>query len=500
MKPSYCQILLKILSGLFVTFNLLFYSDDIRSQEMFGITLSDYSGISSTFVNPAFMTGSRVYLDVNFVTENTFFENNLYYAPMIQNVVSNFANGEYNLYDGSFKYGRAYNYFDNKAKKSFVANVRLMGPSIMIQAGKHAIGLTTSVRSFQSGNKIPYEIPIIIYEEIRDERFHLIEFNDHEVNFSGMTWSEIGLNYAYDIYDRYDNKLTIGLGVKALFGIEGAYLSARNVNYIIVDHETVNVINFDADVGYSLPIDSQTNEFRLNPTIKGYGIGGDLGLVYTKKRSTVNYKGEHRICAKPYHDYIYKLGISLLDFGSVTFTHNSELHRFENVNHYWEQFDTVQFISFNRSMRSYSEVFYGNADSSFVNNKIKIGLPTAISLQFDYHLKQNIYLGFVWIHPLQAFQNTIWRPAQLAIIPRIENRYFGLSVPVSLYNYVQPRIGFAVRFLSFTFGTDNLISWFGITDFTGVDIYFSIKINLLKGNCLSTKNGACYNRNFGVNK
>jgi len=250
---------------------------------MFGLTLSDYSGISSTLLNPALMTGSRVYLDVNLVTENTFFENNLYYAPVIRNVVSNFANGEYNLYDGSFKYGRAYDYFDNEANKSFAAIVRVMGPSVMIQAGKHAVGLTTSVRSFQSGNNIPYEIPIIIYEEIRDDRYHLIEFDDHNINFTGMTWSEIGLNYAYDIYDRYDNKLTIGLGLKALFGMEGAYLSARNINYIIVDHETMNVINFDADIGYSLPIDNQTNDLRFDPLFKGYGIGGDLGLVFTKK-------------------------------------------------------------------------------------------------------------------------------------------------------------------------------------------------------------------------
>jgi len=176
------------------------------------------------------------------------------------------------------------------------------------------------------------------------------------------------------------------------------------------------------------------------------------------------------------------------------------LHRFTNVNHYWEQFDTIQFISLNRSMRSYSGVFYGNVDSSLISKKINIGLPAAISLQFDYHLKNSIYLGFIWVHPLKVNQNTIWRPAQLAVIPRIENRYFSLSVPVSFYNYSQPRIGFSMRFLSLSLGTDNLVSWFGLTDFTGVDIYFSLKINLLKGNCLSTKKGACYNQNFGTNK
>lgn len=476
---------------------MIIYSHHTDAQEMLGLTLSSFNGINTTFINPALATGSRAYLEVNILSGNTFFENDIYYFNAAGEITKNFLKGEPGLYDGSFKYDRAYNYFDDETEKSFVANARILGPSLMIQSGKHAFALTTSVRSLQSGTNIPYEIPIIAYEEISFERYHHIEFDDYNINMIGMTWSEIGLNYAYDFYDQYNNKLTLGIGVKGLFGMQAAYVRSRNLNYIIIDENTINIINMDSEFGYSLPIDNETNSFSHDPVFRGYGLGGDIGLVYTRKKSTINYKGEYRICAKPYHDYIYRIGISLLDFGSIAFKNNSELHQFNNVNQYWEEFDTIQFISFEQSMRSYSDVFYGDPDSSFVSNKISIGLPTAISLQFDYHINNNYYVSFAWVQPIRIVANTIWRPAQLAIIPRYENRFFGFSLPVSIYNYSKPRIGMAIRVYSLSIGTDNLSSWFHSNEFTGADIYFSFSFSLQKGKCLSTKKGACYNKNFG---
>lgn len=480
-----------------IGFLLMGITASSNAQEMLGVTLSDYNGISSTMLNPALMTGSRSYLDINVVSGNIFFENSIYYLPTSFNTFPKFVNGKYNLYEGQFKYGRSFNYYDNTDEKYMVANVKLMGPSVMIQSGKHAFGFTTTVRTAQAGNKIPYELPVISYEEISFEEIQRIEFDDYNVNFTGMIWGEIGLSYAYDLIDYRDNRLTIGANVKVLLGSQGAYVDARNINYIIVDSKTLNIINLDADFGYALPLDSETNQINFNPLIRGFGFGADLGIVYTKKRSAINYGGERLICAKPYHDYYFKIGASLLDFGSVSFKNGSELHRFDNVGYYWEQFDTVQFSDTKHILQDMSTVFYGDPDSSFVNNKVSIGLPTAFSLLIDYHFNNNIYLGFTWIQPLKILKNTIWHPAQLALIPRYEKRYFGISLPVSYFNYYKLRIGMSIRIYTLTIGTDNLGSWFGVNDFTGSDIYFSFKFNLGKGRCLSSRKGACDNQDFG---
>jgi hypothetical protein len=468
-----------------------------EAQEMFGVTISDYNGISSTMLNPALMTGSRSYLDINVVSGNLFFENSIYYLPTSFNTFPKFINGNYNLYEGQFKYGRSFSYYNNTDSKYLVANAKIMGPSFFIQLGKHAFGLATTLRSIQAGNNIPYEIPIISYEEISYEELHRIEFNNFDVDFAGMTWAEIGISYAYDLIDYRNNRLTIGANLKALFGMQGGFVNAGNINYIIIDNETLNIINLDSDFGYAFPLDPETNQLSFNPLFRGFGVGADLGIVYTKKRAVINYEGERLICAKPYHDYYFKIGASLLDFGSVSFKKESALHSFDNVGYYWEQFDTVQFSSTEIILQDMSTILYGVLDASFVSNKFNIALPTAISLQFDYHFNNNIYMGLVWIHPFKILRNSIWHPAQIALIPRYEKRYFGISLPLSIYNYYKPRLGASIRIYILTIGTDNMGSWFGVDDFTGSDIYFSFKFNLGKGRCLSSRKGACDNQDFG---
>jgi hypothetical protein len=101
------------------------------------------------------------------------------------------------------------------------------------------------------------------------------------------------------------------------------------------------------------------------------------------------------------------------------------------------------------------------------------------------------------MHPLKFNARTPWRPAQLAVVPRYENRFVGVSLPVSLFNYEDPRIGVAVRFYTMTIGTDRLGSLLGISNFNGMDFYFSFRFNIGKGACSSYQKGACSNERFG---
>ena len=134
-------------------------------------------------------------------------------------------------------------------------------------------------------------------------------------------------------------------------------------------------------------------------------------------------------------------------------------------------------------MGTFSEVFYGDPQQSYRGNSISVFLPAAFSLQFDYKFYRNWYGGGVFIHPLKISKSMIYRPAQIMVAPRYETPYFEASLPVSLYNWRYPRVGLALRYHFFTIGTDNLSWLFGLSDFTGLDFYFSIKVNFRKGNC-----------------
>ena len=473
----------------------------LQSQEMLGLPFSLYSGISSTAINPALLTGTRVFIDVNIVNGDVSFANNMFYFPSGNKTLSQAIHLDASLFkDGEFKWGRSFNYYDNTIDKYFTNNIKITGPSVMLQDGRHAFALTTTFRSFHSGNHIPYEIPIIAYEEYSFPRFHGVEFNDNDYSFVSMTWSEIGLSYALDVYERYNNRLTFGITAKALLGHEGAYIEMRNANFIIENSSDIDFKNIDADIGFALPF-GYGDEFTTNfkPLFKGYGLGLDFGLVFTKLKSTIAGRAENKLCAKPFRDFVYKIGFSILDIGAVTFTEDAQLHEFNNVSKHWLDFDTIHFRGIESQMEIYSMGFYGNPDKSHTANKIKIGLPASISLQFDYHLKKNIYLSSLWMQPLKLNARTLWRPAQLAFIPRYENRYFGVSLPVSLFNYREPRLGLAIRLYSLTMGTDRLGSLLGLFNFDGMDFYFSFSLNIGKGSCMSAKRGACSNKGFGNN-
>ncbi|NOX86287.1 MAG: hypothetical protein GXO86_10045 [Chlorobi bacterium] len=481
----------------FSLFSLLAISVITYGQSMTGLTFSTYSGVSSAIVNPALMTGSKVFVDINVVGGSSFLENDMVFFPAGEKILRQvFSRDSINLNNGDYKYHRNYTYFNNTNDKYGYIDLRLLGPSIMVQAGKHAFALSTSFRSVHAGNNIPYEVPVLIYEGADYEGYFGKNYHEKNYSFVSMTWTELGLSYAYDFYERYDNRFTFGATVKALFGHEGGYLSIKDLDFTVIDEKTVQFNNANTELGIALPLDYETNSFNTKPFTKGYGVGLDLGFVFTKKSSTFNFGSGRKLCEKPYSDYIYKIGVSVLDLGFMNFSKNTEKHVFDNVGVYWEDYDTTHYDGIRRTIQSYSQAFYGDPNASYASDRMRILLPTVISLQFDYHLNKNFYLGALWNQPVKFQLNQLYQPAQVAIIPRYENRFLGVSVPVSVFNYRQPRIGVALRIYTFTVGTEKLGSWLGVSDFTGMDFYFSFKINLQKGICGSYLKGACFNSDW----
>jgi len=476
----------------------------VMGQEMTGVVFSEYNGVTSTILNPALMTGSKVIKDVNIISGDFYVDNDIFYLPPGNNPIRKIFSGSLNLGSGGpYKYDRKYTYFDNANKKFISASARFMLPSYMLQKNYSAFAITTAIRSYQSGNHIPYQIPIQLYEDLGFEPYVDTEFNNEKFSMVSMTWFELGLSYAYDLKSYHKNKWTLGISAKALFGLEGAYVEVRKLNYNNVDPTTVDFKNFDVDFGYALPVDQQTNKFMINPLIKGYGFGFDLGLVYTKRLVSGHLSYNSLFCKGENKNYRYKIGISLLDLGWVRFKKNAQLHRFDNVSVYWEHFDTIHYQSLEGILQDYSTAFYGDPNTSYHDNKIIIGTPTTVSVQFDYQIINHLFVGALWMHPVRFNLRTVWRPALATVVPRFEKRSFAVSLPISLIDYHYPQIGLALRYYSFTIGTGNLIPWIGNQKFTGFDIYFSFRLNLNISKCdldeilKHNKKGACSNSGFG---
>ena len=148
-------------------------------------------------------------------------------------------------------------------------------------------------------------------------------------------------------------------------------------------------------------------------------------------------------------------------------------------------------------MQQLSQAFYNDPNKSKTDDKISIGLPTTISLQFEGNFIKDIYFAALWIQPIQFNAKQVRQPSQISIIPRFENSLFALSLPVSLLEYEYLSLGAAVRVGPLTVGTERLGVLLGVSDIDGVDIYFSLKFSLSKGRCSTQNLGACYSWNSG---
>lgn len=464
------------------------------TQESPGIVQGNFAGSQTVRINPATMLQSKVYMDLQLLSVTAFGQNNFAYVPGKDYNTIPLVTGKEQLpiYGPN---GNNFLYYTNTRKKKAEAIANIYGLSAMVQTGDHAFAFHTAARSYTSLNRVPYEVPIFGTEDLGYTPLHNIRFEDYNVDVSSMHWGEIGLSYAYAFHKQVNHHWAAGITAKYLMGYTGAFLSIDNVDYMVLNDSTINIFNMNASAGLALPLDYNNNDFPdPGKTFKGKGIGFDLGLTYTRKKEGYQRNNPSRICEQPYRDYFWRLGVSILDLGAINFKDNAQEHTFNDVNLLWDRVDTVSYTDVNTLMNQLSETFLGSPTASLSNNSFKIGLPTALSVQFDYHYKQNWYLNATWVQPFSVSQHSVRRPAQLAVTPRYETDWFEAMLPLSLYEYQTPRIGAAVRLGFFTIGTDRIGTLMGLSDLNGMDIYASIKINFRRGVCLGNKDtGACMN-------
>jgi len=466
-----------------------------------GITTSNYAGSTGVLLNPSSIVTSKLYMDINIVTADLFFENNYAFIHAEDYSLFKFLtpNPEFPKYGPD---DMPFDHFKGKNDKYFYSSELIKGPSFMLAYGRHAFALHTGARALTSAYGIPYEIPNFGYYGLDYTEQQNINYTSKNFGSSALVMGEVGLTYAYAFRKIGMEDWSAGITVKRLFSVAGGYMRANDLDYMVLNDTTINIKNLDAELGFSFPMDYDNNDFPDDgPLIKGGGFGVDLGVTFQDKALSYQKRRFSKLCRQKYIDYTYKIGVSVLDLGYVNFKQNAQLHSYDDVSEYWVNIDTLNYYNLNALTQTLSEVFYGNPDSSLRDNKIKVFLPTAFSIQADYKIYRNWYAGGVFIQPVRIGKSFIRRPAQLALVPRYESANFEFAVPFSLYDYQYPRLGASIRYYFLTIGTDELLGLLGLTNFTGLDFYISLKINFRKGRCGKfNRNVPCENEEYGIRK
>jgi hypothetical protein len=472
-----------------VVFDLLPYLSD--AQEALGIVNSNYSGVNTLWINPANAVVSRNRISLNILAGDIFIISDyLFIHRKDYGFLKPF---RVDINDPQYMYLHEYpdipytdtvhyyDYYNNGALKNFFFNARIAGPSLLLRFGNHSLSFMTAFRNNFSGSFIPQDVMNFGYRGLDFEPQHHVSYDDKSFEFAGLSWIELGAGYTYTFLDNDENKLSAGITLKYLMGTAATYGTVRNVNYMVPYQDTLIVYNMNSIFGMALPVNYATNEFIMDPFVKGRGFGGDIGIVY--QRLPGRFSGNARSASKADEqedNYLFRVGVSLLDVGQIRFTNSVQVHKFENVtNQIWPGLINYQATSIQQFFRSASYNFLGDSLASLSGQtSFRIWLPSAFSAQVDYHFGKNFFVNASIVQGIRIGSPGVRRESLVALTPRYETPVWEINLPLSLVDYQHPAIGLALRVYSLIIGTEKLGTFLNLTDVKGMDLYFSIGINI----------------------
>ncbi len=465
---------------------LLCINSSLKAQEQIGLRTDNFSGVNSLMLNPAnFLSGSFTW-DVNVAGVGIFGENSYGYIHnthlleikrFIPNVDVAYDYDDENQFPENTLMA---DFYDSNRKKYFMGLTTILGPSFAMKFNNgQTFGIFTNFRAASSSHDIPSTFNYYYWD--RTPYYESIELGP--VKGAAMAWAEFGLNYGKR-FESANGFIDLGASVKVLQGYEGFFFENKSpVNVTQLPNDSLTIDGPHFAFGLTTTNASKDLDIKISPN--GIGMAMDLGLVYV-------IDGTHE-------SYQWKFGFGVLDIGKIHFNKNAEMHEIETDQMF--SIDRDEYTGSDNAdevikMLSYQAL--GDSTASLVSRGFGIWLPGALSFQADYSVTPNIFINGLIIQRLAYKKAAVGRGNFLAITPRYEHRWYGVSVPVSFYNWEEFNFGIAARLGFITIVTENIGSYLLRSDFTGSDFYIAIKVNPFNigfngGSNNRGKKAKCYN-------
>jgi hypothetical protein len=339
----------------------------------------------------------------------------------------------------------------------------------------------TAFRNNFSGSVIPFNVMNYAYRGLDYEPQHHITYDEKAFDLAMLSWIELGAGYSYIFINDGVNKLSAGVTLKYLLGTGALYGTVKNITYMVPYQDTLIAYDMNTDIGLSIPVDYATNDFNIDPLVRGRGFAADIGFVYQRMTERPLRSGPLSESENPWEEnYQFRAGISLLDIGRIKFTENAQVHKFENVtNRIWPGLIDYEATSIQQFLRSASYNFLGDSLASLSGQtSFRMWLPTALSAQFDYNFGNGIYASATYVQGIRLGKPGVRRETLIAVAPRYETPLWEVNLPISLVDFRNPAIGLSLRIYSLVIGTEKLGTFMHLTNVKGMDLYFSLSINL----------------------
>lgn len=459
--------------------------------------VDNYSGSTAIWLNPSSLSNSFVYDDISLPSIAFSFDNSFAYMPshtILPSLSAVFANEPWTTFTGvqpDKKYYFKYN--EGMHPCSLYQSLDVTAFSLMKSiGGVHAIGFSLRERFYTSVTKMPWEVPVLITETLEYEDMHHIRYSSEGMRVATMGWAEADIAYSTLAFDNGAFRIDVGSTGKLLMGMIGFSVNTNVLDYQVENKDSLYFYAMDGDIRMALPISNEYNfrggsDIELEkPLVKGWGAGFDAGFTLVSKKESSVRRKPRTACEDAPTYYYWRLGVSVLDVGGIWYANNTAMLGLtgESVGVDLRRFNSVR--SIDETLDLLGELFDDDASGMDTLDGFFMGLPTAMSMQFDVNLASNVYCNVSWIQPISRwlYECAVEREPMLSLAPRYETSHLGVAFPVTFYDYRYLTAGAFVRVGPVSFGTSDLFSLTGLSKTHAADFTVTLRMKLDRGDCL----------------
>ncbi len=483
---------------------LLFFvtSLSVRSQDFLGMQSSNYSGVIGVFSNPANIGNNEMKFDLILVGMNFSAANNYVGAKRssVKNTGSLFS-PKFGKWDTTNAYNNLIAVDDNNKSKSIYTAARFMMPSFMVNINhKNAIAFTWGVRNYVNVDGIGPDLARLAYGQFKIADLLNKPLVNDKLSVTQMAWAEYGLTYSRVLTEETPHFFKVGVTAKLLQGLEAAYMNMDHIDYNFKTPDSL-ALNAEASYGHSANLDPVVNsfdekktgeKFTFNTLKKNYkyesypGFGFDLGVVYEYRpdwqKEKYDMDGKKGLWRNDHVKYKFKAGLAVTDIGGIRFKKGQLSNDFSaNTEQFKSGFWYLHDLK-PQSITQYDSLLKNTFGSKESETTFKMALPTAINANVDYHIWKPFYINLM--ANITNFQKNRYTKVHdytnISLAPRIDYKWFGLTIPVSYNTLSAVRgkpivLGTMLRLGPLMLGSNNVSELF-FGDVFGANFYCLLRV------------------------
>jgi outer membrane protein OmpA-like peptidoglycan-associated protein len=345
---------------------------------------------------------------------------------------------------------------------------------------KNAVGYSWRIKSYTNFDGISKELTLLDFTDFTEPSLMGKSFNQGKLSFQQMQLSEHTFNYARTVVDDKKKVIKAGIGVKVLNGITAQHLYTEGGEVTFNPNGQLSFDNMEFNYGKS----NDTNQLNTS----NLGIGLDIGVVYEHrpehKYQYYEMDNVDKNPSKHLNKYQYKIGASITNIGGIKFEKDPATYDFYNPNNVTIDYNALYNAGINKTYLQ-TDVLPLLQKSADNKDKFRMSLPTALNLQVDYKIIDNVYVNYSGSLPIwfRGDKSKVHDLMTNTFSGRYEIDKFSAGLPITIQRNGQINAGLYARVILQKFiifmGANNINNLLGQRRAYNGNVYAGIIIGKL---------------------